>query len=727
MTKGNHRGLPLQYPFRRGVKLNAPTQHQGKIMRKILYILSILIPFNLFAQPIAFQQEQYPFPITFYGIAPQLGFLNANSEYHPYFCDINNDLDYDLFIGCNMGKVYYLENIGNVNFAEYKLVTTQFVPPVIHYGDFMDIIPCLVDIDNDDDYDLFLAEAEGFIWFYENTGFPDSLYFELVDTSYFNIDVPDGPVLDFVDIDNDNDLDMFIGVSWSQQNGRLYFYRNEGTPDTADMVYITDYFEEIDVGEKSSPEFCDIDNDEDYDLFIGCEEGTIWFYENIGTPDSCDFEYVTDSYFDIYTGEVSVPRFCDIDNDGDYDLFVANESAGYSGGMEGDIAFYRNTGSAIVPNWEFVTGQYLFMDMGDRTSPNVIDIDDDGVMELLVGIGASELVLFENEGVQTEPSFSFTDSTFLDLNLSYNPVFSFRDLDGDQDLDFVVSRGGFTDYIDTYKNIGTSSQPEYAYWENITSDPEWGFSGVDLCDIDGDDDYDLFFADEANAIQFWENIGNNLQPRFSLASDNFLNQPTVWSYLYPRFCDLDHDGDNDLLMGHNEYGAIDGSFVLYWENIGDQFTPNFVPTDTIAFGEYPYISEVRPCLADIDCDGDEDIFAGEGAGAMLFFRNMEYNSAVSRQSSAVSSFALYQNYPNPFNAATVISFELRDADLVSVNIFNINGQDIGAQNFVPLQNRWMSSGYHEIVWDASEVSSGVYLVRLNAGDQSKNIKTILVK
>ena len=52
---------------------------------------------------------------------------------------------------------------------------------------------------------------------------------------------------------------------------------------------------------------------------------------------------------------------------------------------------------------------------------------------------------------------------------------------------------------------------------------------------------------------------------------------------------------------------------------------------------------------------------------------------------------------------------------------------VGALHATPLQNRWMSSGYHEIVWDASDVASGVYLVRLEAGDQSQNVKTILIK
>ena len=95
-------------------------------------------------------------------------------------------------------------------------------------------------------------------------------------------------------------------------------------------------------------------------------------------------------------------------------------------------------------------------------------------------------------------------------------------------------------------------------------------------------------------------------------------------------------------------------------------------------------------------------------------------------------FEFINAYPNPFNPRTTISFELRDAGFVSLDVFDITGRAVGANGRSPLQNRWMSSGYHEIVWDASGVSSGVYLVRLEALSgagtrQHRSVKTILIK
>ena len=73
------------------------------------------------------------------------------------------------------------------------------------------------------------------------------------------------------------------------------------------------------------------------------------------------------------------------------------------------------------------------------------------------------------------------------------------------------------------------------------------------------------------------------------------------------------------------------------------------------------------------------------------------------------------------------SYQLSAASYVSLRIFDIAGRSVGAKNLSPLQNQYLSSGYHEIVWDASGVASGVYFVRLSAGEQSKNMKTVLVK
>ena len=83
-----------------------------------------------------------------------------------------------------------------------------------------------------------------------------------------------------VDIDGDNDYDFFVG---GEHRG-MHFYRNDGTPSSPSWIFVTEFYKNIDVENRSSQTFADIDADGDYDLFIGCQNGTIYFYRNDGTP-----------------------------------------------------------------------------------------------------------------------------------------------------------------------------------------------------------------------------------------------------------------------------------------------------------------------------------------------------------------------------------------------------------------------------------------------------------
>ncbi len=74
-----------------------------------------------------------------------------------------------------------------------------------------------------------------------------------------------------------------------------------------------------------------------------------------------------------------------------------------------------------------------------------------------------------------------------------------------------------------------------------------------------------------------------------------------------------------------------------------------------------------------------------------------------------SVFELKNNYPNPFNPSTTIVFGLPEASVVTIEVFNTLGQKVAT-----LINNEMDAGYHDFIWDASRVSSGVYFYRMNA-------------
>ena len=93
----------------------------------ILLILLILFPLISFSQELQFQQEQYPFPVTFYGIEPQLGYIDAGSYYHHDFGDLDNDGDWDIILNTGSGRELYIENIGTNYNPSYELITNQIV------------------------------------------------------------------------------------------------------------------------------------------------------------------------------------------------------------------------------------------------------------------------------------------------------------------------------------------------------------------------------------------------------------------------------------------------------------------------------------------------------------------------------------------------------------------------------------------------------------------------
>ncbi len=87
-----------------------------------------------------------------------------------------------------------------------------------------------------------------------------------------------------------------------------------------------------------------------------------------------------------------------------------------------------------------------------------------------------------------------------------------------------------------------------------------------------------------------------------------------------------------------------------------------------------------------------------------------------------NTFDLGQNYPNPFNPSTNINFELPESGSVSLKVYNVLGQEVAS-----LVNQRMASGAHTIRFDASRLSSGVYIYRLVSGNQVQTKKMMLIK
>ena len=90
--------------------------------------------------------------------------------------------------------------------------------------------------------------------------------------------------------------------------------------------------------------------------------------------------------------------------------------------------------------------------------------------------------------------------------------------------------------------------------------------------------------------------------------------------------------------------------------------------------------------------------------------------------SVPEEFGLDSAYPNPFNPVTTLSFKLPMDSQVAIQVYNIQGRLVET-----LADRSMQAGYHSITWNADQHSSGMYFVKMIAGDRVSTQKLLLVK
>jgi hypothetical protein len=122
---------------------------------------------------------------------------------------------------------------------------------------------------------------------------------------------------------------------------------------------------------------------------------------------------------------------------------------------------------------------------------------------------------------------------------------------------------------------------------------------------------------------------------------------------------------------------------------------------------------------------DENILTGKYTYRLKqldFNGAVEYSNVVKVDMNRPHAYNLNQNYPNPFNPITTISYSIPDDGFVSLKIFDVLGNEVKI-----LVNEIQTAGNRRIVFDASELSSGVYYFQLVSGDFSSTRKLILLK
>lgn len=290
--------------------------------------------------------------------------------------------------------------------------------------------PVFADLDDDGDLDAIVGDRDGNLQFYENTGGATNPIFTAPTENPFGLTkVLLNAAPTFVDIDNDGDLDAFVGDIF----GDISFYENTGDAANPSFASSTaNPFGLTKAGYFSAPTFADIDGDGDLDAFVGEAYGNIFFAENTGGANSPSFaEPIINPFGLSKEGYLSTPTFADVDGDGDLDAFV--------GDQYGDIHFFRNTGGANSPSFAPpTTNPFGLSNVTGAAAPTFADIDGDGDLDAIVGNNYGDIQVYR---ANRPPTAEDDIATVVEGQAVNIPVLA---NDSDPDLNDVLSINSFT-------------------------------------------------------------------------------------------------------------------------------------------------------------------------------------------------------------------------------------------------------------------------------------------
>ncbi len=491
----------------------------------------------------------------------------------------------------------------------WEKIDSVFTPGGVTLQSFS--APVFGDLDNDGDFDLVLGSSGLEIEYFENNGTNTSPVFNK-DESMFTSIYSGGyqytnsyyPAL--CDLDGDGDLDLTIGG----YNGILY-YENTGSPLSPSWADVnTTLFADANgqIGTDAKQIFADLDNDGDMDMIVGIGEslfggptpGISMGFRNTGTPSSPVFQRDDDLVIGIPdVGLNAYPSLADLDNDGDLDLLMGRDGAA--------VYYFMNTGTPSVPAWTQNNTLFSVVEtINYWKDPTFCDLDGDNDADLIYGTVDGDLFFYENTGTINTPQYQYNPVYFRVIKSSGSSTVSFADYDGDGDFDMLS--GSPYDGLLYVVNNGSSSTPSFDTASAVFAgiDPGFRCSPV-FIDIDNDMDFDIVSGYSGGGLKLYINDNGTFTENTTMFSNVSVNYQSV-----PAFVDIDGDNDQDLLVGSDDAGNT----KFYLNDGNNSFTQNSTIFSSISFP-----GSCRPAFADIDNDGDYDLFIGRLSGSVNFYEN----------------------------------------------------------------------------------------------------------
>ncbi|NND07285.1 MAG: T9SS type A sorting domain-containing protein [Saprospiraceae bacterium] len=371
------------------------------------------------------------------------------------------------------------------------------------------------------------------------------------------------------------------------------------------------------------PVLIDWDEDGDLDLFIGGRLTTTFdassagvnYYTNNGGffshaespfPQDLGIDGVGADPFTAGDSTRVNVDFIDLDADGDMDAFI--------GQSNGTLIYYRNDdGSMVKADGADNPFDGVVVDDDSHAHPAFVDGDGDGDLDAVIGKYSGAIAYFKNEnGAFVQQNDGADDpNPFADVNVTNRAAPTFVDWDADGDMDlFVGNKIGELAYFrnDDGTFVATDAA-ENPFGDLVVKDEEFDMVPT-FGDVDMDGDLDLIYGVSTGMLYYMRNDGGT----FTSVPRNTIGIATIESgSIDHAFVDIDADGDQDVVAGNGDgflqlFTNTDGSFT--------EMSEHAIDMNTVKVG---YIAS--PAFADIDTDGDMDLFLGSYQSNITYFAN----------------------------------------------------------------------------------------------------------